>query len=260
MALGFSEAAVKYKDYHAKINELKKELIVNGYTVREDISVESGDVVFSSTLYFEISGACIASLYWNAPYYLDFKSFVDQDEKSFLIDYGGKLNDWNYFVDSIKNSLIKFKEHADWEKMVYPFAYLTKELGKKYRFDIQRKQDITNFYNGSTYCNFTYYKVSDPSQKGLTFSVGVDVVGQIKSIKVNNFHLENLNNDVYGYEDMNKALLSIVSGKFRIRPSFPLFRPVLEIPLEHGEFKAKSKLGTTIMKYLRKGYSYEPWK
>ncbi len=257
MALTFEEAAVKDKDHHERIAELKKGLVNACYSIREEVDVESDGTVFSSTLYFSLSGKDIAGLYWNAPYYLDFKSFVDQDEKSFFVDYGGKLEDWNYLVDSFKNSLIKFKENVDWEKMVYPYDYLTKELAKKYKFNIQRKQDVTDFYNGSTYCKFTYYQVSDPSQKGLSFLVGVDEVGQVKSIKLDYFHLESLNNDVYGYKDMNKALLSIVSGQFRIRPSFPMFRPVLQIPLEHGEFIAKSKLGTTIMKYLRKYYSYE---
>lgn len=260
MALSFTEAAVEYKDHHEKIVELKKGLDAAGYSIREEVDVESDNIVFSSTLYFSLRSKGIASLYWNAPYYLDFKSFVDQDEKSFLVDYGRNLNDWNDFVDSIKESLIKFKEHADWDKMVYPFTYLTKELGKKYRFDIQRKQDVTDFYNGSTYSNFTYYRISDPSKKGLSFSLGIDEAGQVKSMLLDNFHLENLNNDVYGYEDINKAILSIMSGRIRIRPSFPLFRPVLEIPLEHGEFKAKSKLGTMITKYLRKDYSYELWK
>lgn len=109
MALGFAESAAKYKEYHEKINKLKENLINAGYDVDDEPDVFEGNIVLSSTLQFKLNGEDIASLYWDAPYYLTFESKVAQDEKPYSIDYVQNLNDWNYFIDSIKSSLMKYK-------------------------------------------------------------------------------------------------------------------------------------------------------
>ena len=100
MALGHEASKAKYKDYIKAARELGDHLKASGYTVKVEDDIELG-----ATYVISLQDNSVAKLTWNIPYYLEFESFVDQEEESFEVDYVKSLNDWKEFLHDIYVSL-----------------------------------------------------------------------------------------------------------------------------------------------------------
>ncbi len=99
MALGTEESKVKYARYIDRVRKLREVLVDMGYSVdvQDDIELEA-------TYQVLLKGIKVSRIWWNVPYYLEFETFVNQNEKSFSDDYVKNYDDWARTISSIEAS------------------------------------------------------------------------------------------------------------------------------------------------------------
>ena len=105
MALNLEESKKKYANFIQCMHDFMAALEKRGYTV-----TISDDIELEATYHIELNSSKIAKIHWNVPYYLDFDTYIDQDEKSFSIDYVKNFKDWEKFVKDVEDSLYSYIE------------------------------------------------------------------------------------------------------------------------------------------------------